>query len=120
MPNTQFDESIAEITELEGYSYLLWEYRVSLCQLTVRARRPDEPGHNVHIIFQGVDYIQMPTHWYEGKFELASSDDLCMVAAKVGRSDDERLLLFKVDIPAAPVYVLCGVAGIVRDVEPLY
>ncbi len=119
MSNTQLDESVAEITELEGYSYQLWEYRVSLCQLTVRARRPDEPGHNVHIIFQDVGYIQMPTHWYNGKFELASSDELCTVAAKAGRSDVERLSLFKANTPAASVYVLCGVAGIVRDVEPL-
>lgn len=119
MPS-MFDKYVVEVTALKGYSYRLWEYQVSLCQLTVRARRPDEPRHNVHIIFQDVSYIQMPTHWYEGDFELASSDELCMVAAKAGRSDYEGLLLFKAKTPTTPVYVLCSVAGIVRDVEPLY
>jgi hypothetical protein len=119
MPKTKLEHA-AEITALEGYSYQLWEYQASLCQLTVRARRSDEPGHNVHIIFQDVSYIQMPTHWYKGDFELASSDELRMVAMKAGRSDYEKILLFKADTPIALVYVLCGVAGIVRDVEPIY
>ncbi|MBC7250373.1 MAG: hypothetical protein H5T62_08805 [Anaerolineae bacterium] len=114
-------ERVKEVTALEGYSYRLWEYQASLSMLTIRAHRhPDKPGHNIHIVFQGVAYLQMPISWKAGDFRLGSEAELREVVKRIGLTDFDLNKFFKADTPNGTVYVLGSVAAILRDVEPLY
>ncbi|MCR4408537.1 MAG: hypothetical protein NUW24_16720 [Anaerolineae bacterium] len=113
-------ELVREVTALKGYSYRVWEYHASLSELTVRAYRLDKPKHNIHIVFQGVVYLQMPIHWKAGDLRLGSEAELREVTKKIGLGEFDPDKFFKADTSNGEVYVLGGVAAILRDVEPLY
>jgi hypothetical protein len=113
-------DRVEEVTALKGYHYRLWEYKASLSELTVRAHRPDELKHNIHIVFQGVVYLQMPTYWKSGDFRLGPEVELREVVQRVGLGEFEPTKFFKADTPNGTVYVLGSVAAILRDVEPLH
>ncbi len=113
-------EKNEEIITLEGYSYRLWEYQASLSQLTIRAHHPNKPKHNIHIVFQGVAYRQMPISWSTGDFRLGPRAELSKIAGKAGLTGFDPGSFFKADTPNGPVYVLGTVVAILRDVEPLY
>jgi hypothetical protein len=115
-------KQIEKIVNLKGYEYRLWHYQASLSVLTVRAYQPANPGHNLHIVFQTVVYIQMPTSWKAGDFRLGTPDERRKIATRVGFSELKagHVTLFAADLPDTQVYVLCHSASIERDVPPLY
>lgn len=113
-------ERVREVIALEGYSYRVWEYQASLSELTIRAYRPDKPKHNVHIVFQGVAYLQMPIHWRTGDFRFGSEAELREVTKRIGLSSFDVNKFFKADTPKGTVYLVGSVAAVLRDVEPLY
>lgn len=115
-----YAEMIAQITTLEGHSYKVWEYQVSLCQLVIRAQDRKVPKHNIHIVFQGVVYFQMPTFWETGDLRLGSEDERLQFANRIGIPAYAHTKLFKADTPRGPVYILGNVVGILRDVKPIY
>jgi hypothetical protein len=119
MPSSYL-ERVRELTALDGYSYRVWEYQASLSELTVRAYRPDKPNHNVHVVFQGVVYVQVPIQWERGDFRLGSEAELREMAKRIDLSDFDPGRFFKADTSKGVAYVLGSVAAILQDVEPLY
>jgi hypothetical protein len=119
MTNTYHD-CIEEVTSLKGYTYQVWEYQASLSQLTVRATHPDKPKHNIHIVFQGVSYFQMPIHWKSGDFRLGLDNERRAVAERIGLNDYDADKYFKAETPNTDVDILGAIAGVLRDVEPIY
>ncbi len=116
------EEWIARIVNLQDYEYRLWHYQASLSVLTVRAYQPANPGHNLHIVFQTVFYVQMPTSWKSGDFRLGTSDEHRKIATHVGFDEFKagQVILFVADLSNSQVYVLCHSASIEQDVPPIY
>ena len=108
---------------LRGYRFILWRYHKSHSELTIRAEHPDKPGHNVHIHFVDVYYIQMPTGWI-GDFELGSESEFKEVLRKAWLQGSpevrEIFTLFKADTPNDVVYILGSLSHLEYDVEPIY
>jgi hypothetical protein len=113
-------ERIEEVTSLNGYAYRVWEYQASLSQLTIRATHPDKPKHNIHIVFYGVRYFQMPFYWEAGDFRLGSDDERRAVAKRVGVDDCNANSFFKAETPDTVVYIIGTIVAVLQDVEPVY
>jgi hypothetical protein len=114
-------ERIGKVITLEGYSYRIWEYQASLSQLVIRARHPGKPKHNIHIVFQGVAYLQMPIYWETGDLRHGTADERVRIARRMGQNDLlDSYTLFVAETAKGPVYILGSVAAILEDVEPLY
>ncbi len=115
-----YHDRIEEVTSLKGYTYRVWEYQASLSQLTVRATHPDKPKHNIHIVFQGVGYLQMPIHWKLGDFRLASDDERRAVAARIELDDCHADQCFIAKTPNTDVAILGALAEVLWDFEPIH
>lgn len=120
MPDSYLGRTEKVVT-LEGYSYQIWEYQASLSQLVIRARHPGKPKHNIHIVFQGVAYLQMPIYWETGDLRHGTEDERVRIARRMGQNDLlDSHKLFVAETAKGPVYILGSVAAILEDVEPLY
>jgi hypothetical protein len=114
----QYYERIKWLTTLQGYAYQIWKYQASLSELVIRARHHSRPKHNIHIVFQGVGYLQMPIYWETGDFKLGSKDERVQIAKRMGQDDLDPNHFFVAETPKGSVYVLGSVAAILEDVEP--
>jgi hypothetical protein len=113
-------ERVERITALKGYSYQIWEYQASLSELVIRARHHSKPKYNIHIVFQGVAYLQMPIYWEGGDFRLGSEDERAQMAKQMGQDDLVPDRFFVAQTPKGPAYVVGSVAAILENVEPVY
>ena len=122
--NEQLQEKFAAIINLQGYEYRLWHYQASLSVLTIRAYQPANPGHNIHIIFQTVAYMQMPISWAQGDIRLGTQAEHTQIASQIAWLNEftaEKLTLFVAEpLNSGPIYVLSHTAYVEYDVEPLY
>jgi hypothetical protein len=99
-----------ETLRSQGYEYKLEKYTSHLSELTIRAYKSDSPGFYFYITFQTVVYIQMPTHWNQGDFCLATQDEHERIARDIGLNEHQaqQLLLLTVQPSVAPeIFVLC-------------
>jgi hypothetical protein len=123
MTKDELQKQLTKIVNLQGYEYRLWHYQASHSVLTIRAYHPANSGHNVHIVFETVYYIQLPISWTAGDFRLGTLKEHKNVAIKIELEDfkAEQLILFVAEpLNAQKVYLLCHSAHIEYDVPPLY
>ena len=121
--STVSQEQLKKIISLQGYEYRLWHYQASLSVLTLRAYQPINPGHNLHIIFDTVFYIQMPISWKMGDIRLGTQDEHKGLSAQIGLDDFKagKLTLFVAEpLNMQKIYLLCHSAYVEYDVSPLY
>jgi hypothetical protein len=97
-------ENIADaISESKDAVATVWEYTVSLSQLTIRISWP-ESAENLHIVCNACRRIEVSPAW--GKVDLIieyKSQDILVLRDDVGR-----------------FYVECGLIRAFRNVEPIY
>ena len=122
--NEQLQEKFAAIINLQGYEYRLWHYQASHSVLTIRAYQPANPGHNIHIIFEPVAYMQMPISWKHGDIRLGTQIEHVQITSQIASVNEfiaEIFTLFVAEpLNSGPIYVLCHSAYVEYDVEPLY
>ncbi len=121
--STVSQEQLKKIISLQGYEYRLWHYQASHSVLTLRAYQQINPGHNLHIVFETVFYIQIPISWKTGDLRLGTQDEHKRLTARIGLDDFKsgKLTLFVAEPPnVEKIYLLCHSAYVEYDVPPLY
>ncbi|MBI3242129.1 MAG: hypothetical protein HYZ49_07540 [Chloroflexi bacterium] len=80
----------------QGYEYQLENYTSGLSELSIKAYKTGSQGHFFRVIFQTTLYVQIPIHWGNGDFHLATSDRHAILMETLGLSPEqkEQLLLF--------------------------
>jgi hypothetical protein len=79
------NKSIEELEQLNGYRFLLKEYKENHCTLTLLAVNPKNTSMKYKVHFANVTYIQMPLGWIGG-FEIGSDGEREEVIKKTGLS----------------------------------
>ena len=112
------------ITDLEKlreheYEYRLENYASNLSELTFRAYKAGSQGHFYRITFQTTLYIQTPTYWNQGDFQLATPEKYVELVDDLGMSAVQRkqLLLFIASPANKPqVLILCHTVFVSQEI----
>ena len=101
------DQRINELTEAIERSRqaiaTIWEYSVSLSQLSIRIAWPGK-AENLHFVCNACTRIDMPTTWEGVDFEMQCHED-----GRVTLIDKKAKFL-----------VECGLIRVLRNVEPIF
>ena len=90
------------IAECRGAIVTLWEYTVSLSQLTIRVTRPGERG-NLHLVFNGCQRVEADSSWIDADLQIQVRGDL-----------------FTLTDARAKCLIEYGSLRVLRNVEPLF
>lgn len=103
MTEDRINELRRTIELTRGAIATIWEYSVSLSQLTIRITWPDRKG-NFHLICNACQRMEMLTAWGNLDFTFHASDDG----------------FYRLEDPKGQFFVECGMIRVQRDVEPLF
>lgn len=110
------------ISGLQGYKYRFWAYQAGHSILTIRAYNPSFPGHNLHINFEPVFYVQIPNTWESDGFQLSTTEEFENVIYKIEFDEirAKNMKLFTTDTERMKIYILAHSVSLEYDVPPLY
>lgn len=76
--------------DFSSRKFRLWEFRVSHDQLLIRSVRSQQHPRNVDIIFEGVDYIELPTKPGDIAIDKPTREDVLHVHTSFRDDIDEK------------------------------
>ena len=98
-----------KIAALKEYRYVIDRYVRSLGQLVVAAYPMKEGTDPVYIVFRGVKYMQMPTHWEAVPFARGTDQQCQAFMKRVGMEVLEELpKLYYAPLSRMHASVVCG------------
>lgn len=120
---------LTQLSQLNGYSYQIWNFNRGHLELTIRATHKEKEKHNIHLTFVHVIYFQFPQGW-TGDLSLAPDHELLDILRRTNFGNNIEKIpleilkklysLYRADSPGGVIYILGKLMEIEKDVEPIY